>query len=217
MKVKISKCDCVHCTPETTCDRCLERETSTRIDEEVPKELKIIVQGEEYTAKEEDFIKAGGKTKTYPFFSAETEEKFIGRISDLENNGFIDNNLEDTKNQTMRSSSDYDPEKREIGKDGVVSTDIPMNEFVLTESKEGKYTKEPYRKWNPEDYGFTSPFTGVWYYKNLELRTLKRNYWLLRKKVKNERGNSEMLIKWRVQILPEDKDFADVMFGKGLK
>lgn len=81
-------------------------------------------------------------------------------------------------------------------------------------------TPDPAIKWSPEDYGFESPEgvpAGVWYKKNLELRARPYEYWLLRKKKKNERGNSEMLVKWWVKIPLDDKDFAEAMFTKGLK
>jgi hypothetical protein len=78
---------------------------------------------------------------------------------------------------------------------------------------------EPSIEWVPEDYGFESPqgMVGVWYNKNLELRSLKYDYWLLRKKVRNSNGNTEMLLKWRHQILLSEKDFADMLFSKGLR
>jgi hypothetical protein len=73
--------------------------------------------------------------------------------------------------------------------------------------------------WIPEDYGFENPkgMPGVWYLKNLELRSLSNNFWLLRKKVKNKNNNTEMLLKWRMQILPSEKGFADILFSKGLR
>lgn len=116
-------------------------------------------------------------------------------------------------NREMKSSANFDSSKAEIGKDGVVDATEPLSEFVLTK------TPEPSIKWSPDDYGFETPngMTGVWYSKNLELRSLKYNYWLLRKKIKNSSGNIEMLVKWYVQILPSEKDFADSMFSKGLR
>lgn len=80
-------------------------------------------------------------------------------------------------------------------------------------------TKEPSIKWIPEDYGFEKSDSNkeVWYLKNLELRSLPKNYWLLRKKVKNKRGNSEMLFKWTHFIPLTDKEFADIIFTRGLK
>jgi hypothetical protein len=82
-----------------------------------------------------------------------------------------------------------------------------------------KHSPDPQDIWNPEDYGFEKhkDSTGLWYYKNYELRSLKNGYWLLRRKVKNERGNSEMLVKWYLNIHFHDKEFADVIFTKGLK
>ena len=82
------------------------------------------------------------------------------------------------------------------------------------------FSGEPTIKWIPEDYGFTTPEhldKAVWYYKNYELRCLKHDFWLCRKKWKYERGNQEMLLTWRLQILPEDKEWADMVFTKGLK
>jgi hypothetical protein len=92
-------------------------------------------------------------------------------------------------------------------------SDKELDSLVLSSSP------EPSIKWIPEDYSFESPqgLVGVWYFKNLELRSLQHNFWLLRKKVKNSNGNTEMLFKWRHQILPEEKDFADILFSKGLR
>lgn len=89
-----------------------------------------------------------------------------------------------------------------------------LDDFVI------HFSKEPSIKWIPEDYGFVSPDTiegGIWYYKSYELRARPNDYWLLRRKVKNKRGNSEMLVKWLIKIPLEDKEFADVIFTKGLK
>lgn len=88
-----------------------------------------------------------------------------------------------------------------------------INDMVISSSP------EPSIKWVPEEYKFESPtgLVGVWYYKNLELRSLKHDFWLLRKKSKNKNGNTEMLFKWRHQILPSEKGFADILFSKGLR
>jgi hypothetical protein len=92
-------------------------------------------------------------------------------------------------------------------------SDKELNEAVLSISP------EPSIKWVPEDYKFESPqgMIGVWYFKNLELRSLKHDFWLLRKKITNKNQNTEMLQKWRHQILPSEKDFADILFSKGLR
>lgn len=112
---------------------------------------------------------------------------------------------------------------RELGKDGVVDASIPLSEFVLVDAPKGSIA------WSPEDYGFRPPNNkgphgetphgkiGVWYYKNLELRSFQHDYWLCRKKITNKNGNTEMLQKFRHQILPGDKDWADMVFTKGLK
>jgi hypothetical protein len=89
-----------------------------------------------------------------------------------------------------------------------------LDEFVI------HFSGEPSIRWLPEDYGFVKPehiHDGVWYYKSYELRARPNDYWLLRRKVKNKRGNSEMLVKWLIKIPLEDKDFADVIFTKGLR
>lgn len=78
---------------------------------------------------------------------------------------------------------------------------------------------DPSIKWIPEDYGFkraSDTKVGLWYYKNFELRALLNDYWLLRRKVKNKNGNSEMLMKWYIKISLDNKEFADVMFSQGL-
>lgn len=79
---------------------------------------------------------------------------------------------------------------------------------------------DPSIKWSPEDYGFEKSANtekSIWYLRNLELRALPKDYWLLRKKVKNNRGNSEMLFKWTHYIPLDDKEFADIIFTRGLK
>lgn len=90
---------------------------------------------------------------------------------------------------------------------------MSYDEFVIKEDP------NPSILWVPEDYDFKSPEqkSSVWYFKNLELRCLPNDYWLCRKKITNKNGNTEMLLKWRHQILSSDKEFADVLFTKGLK
>ena len=82
------------------------------------------------------------------------------------------------------------------------------------------HSPEPSIKWIPEDYGFVRPNDStnksLWYYKNYELRALQNDYWLLRRKVKNDNGNTEMLQKWYIKLTLQDKEFADIMFTKGL-
>jgi hypothetical protein len=88
-----------------------------------------------------------------------------------------------------------------------------IDELVVSKSP------EPSIKWIPDDYGFErhKSNSSLWYYKNFELRSLANDYWLLRRKVKNERGNSEMLVKWYFLIPLDDKELADMMFTKGLR
>ena len=89
-----------------------------------------------------------------------------------------------------------------------------LNNLVIHKSK------EPTIKWIPEDYKFersTTSEKAIWYKDNLELRALAKDYWLLRKRIKNDRGNSEMLFKWTHWIPGYDKEFADIIFTRGLK
>lgn len=82
-------------------------------------------------------------------------------------------------------------------------------------------TPEPSIKWSPEDFNFDSPknkvVPGLWYYKNFELRSLANDYWLLRRKTKNNNGNTEMLVKWYLYIPLDDKELAEIFLTKGLK
>jgi hypothetical protein len=93
---------------------------------------------------------------------------------------------------------------------------MSLNEMVL------KVSPEPGIKWTPEDFGFKKAAVNespapLWYFKNFELRSFPNHYWLCRRKVKNERGNTEMLHRWWVKISPSDIDFATSMFTKGLE
>ena len=84
-----------------------------------------------------------------------------------------------------------------------------LNDFILFSSK------EPSIKWSPEDYNFataTEELSDVWYYNEYELRYRGNDYWLCRRRVKGK-----MLVKWLIKIPLEDKDFADVIFSKGLR
>jgi hypothetical protein len=92
-------------------------------------------------------------------------------------------------------------------------SDKELKSLVLTESKDGTIG------WTPEDYGFKSPLgmTGVWYSRNLELRSRPNNFWLLRKKIKNDKGNPEMLVKFFLMVCPNEKEWADQVFTKGLR
>lgn len=76
------------------------------------------------------------------------------------------------------------------------------------------------KEWIPEDFGFIprSEDRIVFYKGKYELRRKNYNNWLLRKRVKNERGNSEMLIKWGMLVIePKEVEFAKMMFTLGLR
>lgn len=76
------------------------------------------------------------------------------------------------------------------------------------------------KEWIPEDYGFIPRDSSriVFYKGKYELRRKQYNNWLLRKNRKNERGNSEMLIKWGMIVIePQEVEFADLMFTLGLR
>ena len=90
---------------------------------------------------------------------------------------------------------------------------MSYDELVIKESPNPSIT------WTPEDYGFQTPLgrTNVWYRKNIELRYMSGDRWLARRKVKNNNGNTELLVKWGMIRIPlDDKEFADVIFSKGL-
>jgi hypothetical protein len=75
-------------------------------------------------------------------------------------------------------------------------------------------------EWIPEDYGFVArdEQRTVFFKGRYELRRKQYNNWLLRKKVKNERGNTEMLIKWGMIVIePREVAFAELMFTLGLR
>jgi hypothetical protein len=83
-------------------------------------------------------------------------------------------------------------------------------------------SSEPKIKWTPEDFGFLIAKIGespvpLWYFKNFELRSFPNDYWLCRRKVKNDKGNTEMLHRWWVKIRPDDVEFAKMLFTKGLE
>ena len=75
-------------------------------------------------------------------------------------------------------------------------------------------------EWIPEDYGFVARDKEriVFYKGKYELRRKQYNNWLLRKNRKNERGNTEMLIKWGMIVIePAEIEFANLMFTLGLR
>jgi hypothetical protein len=78
--------------------------------------------------------------------------------------------------------------------------------------------------WTPEEFGFSAKRINerltredIYYRDNFELRRLAHNYWLCRRKVKNERGNSEYMIRFYCKIEPTDTIFANELFTKGLR
>lgn len=73
--------------------------------------------------------------------------------------------------------------------------------------------REIKKTWHPFDFGFFShpSLDTVFYNGNYELRLLKDGCWLLRKKLKNSRGNTEVVVKF-YQFIPED----DYYFAKKL-
>jgi hypothetical protein len=76
------------------------------------------------------------------------------------------------------------------------------------------------KEWIPEDFGFNARSTDrdVFYKGKYELRRKKYNNWLLRKRVRNERGNTEMLVKWGMIVIePQETEFAEMMFTLGLR
>jgi len=90
-----------------------------------------------------------------------------------------------------------------------------LDEFVI------HFSAEPSIQWTPEDYGFVMPehmANDVWYFRNYELRSMKGERWLMRRKIKNKNNNSEMVVKWGlIKIALDDVEFASIMFTKGLE
>ena len=75
-------------------------------------------------------------------------------------------------------------------------------------------------EWIPEQFGFTpkDDNRNVFYKGKYELRRKQYNNWLLRKKVRNERGNTEMLVKWGMIVIePKEIEWAELMFSLGLR
>lgn len=71
--------------------------------------------------------------------------------------------------------------------------------------------REIRKTWHPFDFGFFShpSLDTVFYKDNFELRLLKDGCWLLRKKRKNDKGNTEIIVKFYQYIDPEDYYFAE--------
>ena len=82
-------------------------------------------------------------------------------------------------------------------------------------------TPEPSISWTPEDFNFVMPehmANDVWYFRNYELRSMKGERWLMRRKIKNKNNNSEMVVKWGLIKIPyDDVEFATTMFTRGLE
>ena len=78
--------------------------------------------------------------------------------------------------------------------------------------------------WTPEEFGFTPHKINermtredIFYRDGgFQLRRLANDRWLCRRKMKNERGNDELLIRFFVKILPDDRAFAEALLTKGL-
>lgn len=78
--------------------------------------------------------------------------------------------------------------------------------------------------WQPEDYDFHPKRINdnliradIYYKDNYELRKRDYNYWLCRKRITNERGNTEYLTRFYLKILPEEIEAANWLLTKGLK
>ena len=76
------------------------------------------------------------------------------------------------------------------------------------------------KEWIPEQYGFVArdEHRNVFVKGRYELRRMKYNNWLLRKSRKNDKGVTELLVKWGMIVIePSEIDYADMMFTKGLR
>lgn len=95
---------------------------------------------------------------------------------------------------------------------------------ILKESGFKRPTFDSATTWEPEDYGFepkkitdTLVRGDVYYKGNFELRRREYNYWLCRKKVINERNNTEYLQRFYLKIFPEEIEQAKWLLTSGLK
>jgi hypothetical protein len=92
---------------------------------------------------------------------------------------------------------------------------MSLDDIILGEKETGGI-----QDWIPEDYGFipANERRDLFFKGKYELRRKHYNNWLMRKKWKNERGNSEMLVKWGMIVIePSENAFADLMFTLGLR
>ena len=92
---------------------------------------------------------------------------------------------------------------------------MSIDDMVLGDKESGGI-----KDWMPEDFNFT-PRDGdraVFYKGRYELRRMQYNKWLMRKKVKNKNGNSEMVVKWGMIVInPSENKFATMLFSLGLR
>jgi hypothetical protein len=73
--------------------------------------------------------------------------------------------------------------------------------------------------WIPEDFGFEPhkiqgrvTREDVFYKDAYQLKRLRNDFWLLRKRIRNERGNTEYLIRFYLPITPHEIKFAKELF-----
>lgn len=79
---------------------------------------------------------------------------------------------------------------------------------------------QPMSEWLPEDFNFVCvrpERRDIFVNGKYELRRFEHDNWLLRKKTKNKKGNSEMLVKFYFVIKPEEALFANGLFTLGLR
>lgn len=95
------------------------------------------------------------------------------------------------------------------------------DEFISNVSPE-EFADDPVEPtmWIPEDFGFkpTNPNGSIAFEKgNFQLIPKKFGFYLMRKRIKNERGNTEYLVKWYHKIEQSDTEWATLLFTKGLQ